>query len=1577
MFYNEDNVATLVIREVFPEDAGTYTCVAKNAAGFASSSTELIVEGPLSDHGSDVAVISRKSLSRESSLADILEGIPPMFTQKPVPLSVDEGSDVKLECQLVAVPEPVITWYFNKKEVDKTENVTVTVDSDVHMYFSKVSIKKVKKSQEGVYEVIARNTEGETSVTIVLKVKTAKKEPPTILEPLKPTVVHTGDPVVLRAVITGNPAPKVTWLKDGLPADDLPISHDGDTHSIFLKDAGEGDAGLYTVRAENPIGSVETTASLVVEAPDENMEPPLFTERFEEVKVPEKGTLRLVAKVIGKPVPEITWLRNNRPLKPSSNLTLSFDGTTSTLEILDVDSEVDAGNYKCIAKNPAGITSHGARVSVDVPEVTFVRKLQEITEVEERESLVLECETSHTVSTRWFHEDHELSGMDHRVVVQEGRIHRLQIKNCTPRDAGLYQCRVRDKVTEGHVTVHDKKPEFVRKLQDFEVKERESAILEVEITSETADVTWHKDGEQLTDTSDKFVFENQGTVRKLLIRGVSVHDEGEYTCALGEQECTAEVSVVELPPEITTKMQDVTVAKGEKATFEIELTKGDALVRWFKDGKELQFSEHVQLSIDGKRQRLKVYNSELKDAGVYSCEVGEQTSSARLIVEEPAVQFLKKLPDVTLIPLNLDATFTVELSRPDVDVKWLMKGKEIKSSERYQITSEGSVKKLVVKNVTIEDQAEYSCVALNVKSTSKLKVEIIETAPKINVESLKKEYRVKKGDDVTIEVKFTATPPPQDEWFINGKLVKKSPKIKQTLTENSATLTIKKAEETDAASYTVKLSNSRGEASAEMTIILMEPPSEPGIPEVVEVTDQSITLHWKPPEFDGHSPITNYILEYHDKTDFTWIQVKEVIKETTHKVSQLQTNVEYMFRVSAENDVGRGPSSHNTRYIRVAKPLSAEPPTIQKPLEGVVCGLNQSVTLSCVIGGIPEPTVKWMKDGKVLKSKNLTYENRIAKCTISETTETSSGIYTCQATNTAGFAETSCELKIQEPPKLEFDESLTTQKLRITNQWKIEVKYSGFPKPEVVWTKNGKSLASTKHCSIYYDEYSSTIAIYSLAKVDTGTYTFTARSEAGTASVDFSLKVIDKPSKPEGPIIVKDIKKDSVVLEWKPPADDGGLELSKYSVEKCDVEKMVWMKVADVEKDVSSYCVQRLREDSEYMFRIIAENPVGTSEPLESDPVTIRSKFDKPSAPRGPLDVSGMTETSFTVAWQPPESDGGAPVLEYVIERREVGKKAWQKVGSTAKDVTHIEVSGLKTNSSHHVRITARNEVGLSVPYAPEDVITVGMRISAPSAPTNLHITDITSKSVTLQWGPPTSTGGTELTGYIIERRELSSKKWSKVVTLEPTVFQYCIENLKDKAELFFRVYAENAIGLSPPASTDLVCLKKHATVPSPPTAPLEIRPIGPNAVVIAWGIPETDGGAPLQGYTIAIRDVRKTMWMEVGRVRADVHKLTIKDLQENHEYLIRIFAKNEVGPSEPLESEEPFKMLRPTEVDQLELDKLETTAPTLSFSTETTTSWMKEAGMDADIRSYARGSLLRRDEYFFRIWYYARQLFK
>jgi len=56
---------------------------------------------------------------------------------------------------------------------------------------------------------------------------------------------------------------------------------------------------------------------------------------------------------------------------------------------------------------------------------------------------------------------------------------------------------------------------------------------------------------------------------------------------------------------------------------------------------------------------------------------------------------------------------------------------------------------------------------------------------------------------------------------------------------------------------------------------------------------------------------------------------------------------------------------------------------------------------------------------------------------------------------------------------------------------------------------------------------------------------------------------------------------------------------------------MTWIKVADVDKSIDSYCIQKLCPNSQYIFRVIASNPIGNSEPLESEPVTIKRTIGK------------------------------------------------------------------------------------------------------------------------------------------------------------------------------------------------------------------------------------------------------------------------------------------------------------------------------------------------------------------------------
>jgi len=92
---------------------------------------------------------------------------------------------------------------------------------------------------------------------------------------------------------------------------------------------------------------------------------------------------------------------------------------------------------------------------------------------------------------------------------------------------------------------------------------------------------------------------------------------------------------------------------------------------------------------------------------------------------------------------------------------------------------------------------------------------------------------------------------------------------------------------------------------------------------------------------------------------------------------------------------------------------------------------------------------------------------------------------------------------------------------------------------------------------------------------------------------------------------IKEINSDSVTIEWNKPSDDGGLDISAYQVERCNVGKMIWSKVADVDHDVSAYSVQKLHEDAEYMFRVCAQNAVGASDFLDSEPVTVKCRYRK------------------------------------------------------------------------------------------------------------------------------------------------------------------------------------------------------------------------------------------------------------------------------------------------------------------------------------------------------------------------------
>lgn len=84
-----------------------------------------------------------------------------------------------------------------------------------------------------------------------------------------------------------------------------------------------------------------------------------------------------------------------------------------------------------------------------------------------------------------------------------------------------------------------------------------------------------------------------------------------------------------------------------------------------------------------------------------------------------------------------------------------------------------------------------------------------------------------------------------------------------------------------------------------------------------------------------------------------------------------------------------------------------------------------------------------------------------------------------------------------------------------------------------------------------------------------------------------------------------------MTLTWRPSEDDGGDKISKYVIEKREMWKSTWSAVTTVEPSITSYCAQNLKEGQEYVFRVMAENNVGKSSPLESDGVIPKHPFGK------------------------------------------------------------------------------------------------------------------------------------------------------------------------------------------------------------------------------------------------------------------------------------------------------------------------------------------------------------------------------
>ena len=91
-----------------------------------------------------------------------------------------------------------------------------------------------------------------------------------------------------------------------------------------------------------------------------------------------------------------------------------------------------------------------------------------------------------------------------------------------------------------------------------------------------------------------------------------------------------------------------------------------------------------------------------------------------------------------------------------------------------------------------------------------------------------------------------------------------------------------------------------------------------------------------------------------------------------------------------------------------------------------------------------------------------------------------------------------------------------------------------------------------------------------------------------------------------------------------------------------------------------------------------------------------------------------------------------------------------------------------------------------------------------PTKPTGpLTAQDITADSVTLSWQPPTSDGGSAVTGYLLEKYDNRRRSWVKVADLDVKTLSFVVPKLIEGEKYKFRVSAVNPEGLGQPLETE------------------------------------------------------------------------------------------------------------------------------------------------------------------------------
>ena len=186
---------------------------------------------------------------------------------------------------------------------------------------------------------------------------------------------------------------------------------------------------------------------------------------------------------------------------------------------------------------------------------------------------------------------------------------------------------------------------------------------------------------------------------------------------------------------------------------------------------------------------------------------------------------------------------------------------------------------------------------------------------------------------------------------------------------------------------------------------------------------------------------------------------------------------------------------------------------------------------------------------------------------------------------------------------------------------------------------------------------------------------------------------------PDAPVLTLTVTGDNQIdLSWTVPANNGS-SIRGYWVERSVDGDEPWERLSS-NTTTTSYSDDDLYRGMTRYYRVAAYNGTGTGPYSDAESATTTG--DPATAPEPPtlLRFSAVGRNQVTIAWDPPDDDGGAPVsgYEYVVARPcpppGTGTCSFTGDDIKATTSTSASISGLSAKGDYQFQVRAVNPVG-------------------------------------------------------------------------------------------------------------------------------------------------------------------------------------------------------------------------------------------------------------------------------------------